>query len=85
MSRGAATEAIPGVFLSVVVNRASYRERALPLVIETGADGKTYREFARRKRVFEKWSATAPTVMARYVRLRVENETYFHLNEVSIY
>jgi hypothetical protein len=69
----------------VVVNRASYRERALPLVIETSTDGKRYREFARRDRVFEKWSAKAPTVMARYVRLRVENETYFHLNEVSIY
>jgi hypothetical protein len=69
----------------VVVNRPSYRERALPLVIETSADGRSYREFARRDRVFEKWSASAPTVMARYVRLRVENETYFHLNEVSVY
>jgi len=69
----------------VVVNRESYRERALPLVIETSADGKRYRLFARRDRVFGKWSATAPTVTARYVRLRVEKRTYFHLNEVSVY
>jgi hypothetical protein len=69
----------------VVANRFDYRERALPLVIETSADGKTYREFARRDRVFEKWTAKGAPVTARFVRLRVESPTYFHLNEVSVY
>lgn len=69
----------------VVVNRSSYRERALPLVIETSTDGKIYRHFARRQRLFNTWTAKSAPVQARFVRLRVENTTYFHLNEVSIY
>ncbi len=36
----------------VVVNRDEYRERAVPLIIETSLDGRTYREFGRRYELF---------------------------------
>jgi hypothetical protein len=69
----------------VVVNRIAHRERALPLVVETSDDGKTYREFARRTQVFEKWTAKGAPVTARFVRLRTPKRTYLHLNEVSVH
>jgi hypothetical protein len=69
----------------VVYNRNEYRERAVPLIIETSSDGKTYQQFARRDDTFAEWEAKAGPVRARYVRLRVPNHTCFHLNEVEVY
>jgi hypothetical protein len=69
----------------VVYNRNDYRERAVPLVVETSSDGKTYQQFARRDETFAVWEARGRPVRARYVRLRVTGHTCFHLNEVEVY
>jgi hypothetical protein len=69
----------------VVYNRNEYRERAVPLIIETSSDGQTYQQFARRDETFAEWEAKAGPVRARYVRLRVPHHTCFHLNEVEVY
>lgn len=70
----------------VVHNRISHRERTLPLLIEASVDGNHFLQFARRYEVFEKWTARRKeTVRARWVRLRVEKRTYFHLNEVEVF
>jgi hypothetical protein len=69
----------------VVYNRNEYRERAVPMIVETSADGKAYREFARRDDTFAEWEAKGATVQARYVRLRITHHSCLHLNEVEVY
>jgi hypothetical protein len=58
-------------------------ERAVPLIVETSLDGKQWTEQARRNEVFLNWSASI-NARARYVRLRVPRQVYFHLGPVVI-
>jgi hypothetical protein len=58
-------------------------ERAVPLVLETSDDGKTWVERGRRREVFLNWSTTLD-LTARYVRLRTPRQTYLHLGPVVI-
>ena len=58
-------------------------ERAVPLILETSNDGKNWTEQARRSEVFLTWSAEI-NAKARYVRLRVPRQVYFHLGPVVI-
>jgi hypothetical protein len=60
-------------------------ERALPLVVELSQDRTTWREVARRKRNFRKWTAKFPAQQARWVRLRVDTTSALHLEQVNVY
>jgi hypothetical protein len=60
------------------------RERAVPLIVETSDDQKTWSEAARQDQEFKRWSAKFPARTTRYVRLRVPRQTVFHLQEVAI-
>jgi F5/8 type C domain len=61
-------------------------DRAVPLVVEVSRDRKTWQLVARRDDVFSTWRARFPTVTARWVRLRVFNQTtYLHLARVRIF
>jgi hypothetical protein len=70
----------------VVTNRLEgLTGRAIPLLIETSRDGRTYAEFARKTDDFTTWTATAKPTEARYVRLTVLANSMLHLNEVAIF
>ncbi|HEY4104507.1 MAG TPA: discoidin domain-containing protein [Polyangiaceae bacterium] len=73
-------------FTSVnVVNRSDCCvERATPLVVEVSSDHKTWKQIARRDKEFTIWVAAFPAVEARWVRLRVLKQTFFHLMRVRI-
>jgi hypothetical protein len=58
--------------------------RCLPLVVEVAGDDGRYVELARRQDVFDTWDVRFPARRARYVRLRVEAATFFHLREIVI-
>jgi hypothetical protein len=60
------------------------QERAVPLVAEISNDRVKWRQVARRETQFATWTATFPRTPARYVRLRVDNATVFHLKDVVI-
>jgi hypothetical protein len=59
------------------------RERAVPLVVETSNDQKTWTEQARTSEPFVTWSANLRG-RARYVRLRAATTTHLHLKAVGI-
>jgi hypothetical protein len=70
----------------VVTNRLEgLTERAIPLLIETSRDGRTYAQFARKTDDFKTWTATAKPTDARFVRLTVLANSVLHLNEVAIF
>lgn len=77
----------PTAFSEVYVkNRTdSVPDRAIPLVIEVSDDAKTWRPVARRDDTFRTWTASFPSVTARYVRLRVDRRSYLHLEAVEIH
>lgn len=58
--------------------------RAVPLVVETSVDQKTWQQAGQRNEPFSEWTATFNPTSARYVRLRVLRKTYFHLEGVWI-
>jgi hypothetical protein len=58
-------------------------ERAVPLVIETSDDAKTWQEQTRTEQPFYVYRH-ALKVKARYLRLRVAHKSYLHLRSVSI-
>ncbi len=60
------------------------QDRAVPLVIEMAGDDKHFVEVARKKEVFTVWKAEFPTRRARYVRMWVDAQTAFHLQEIVI-
>ena len=69
----------------IVTNRLDCCEdRAVPLTIETSLDQQTFREIARRDRVFAKWIATVEPVPARYVRIRAARRTMLHFSSVRV-
>jgi hypothetical protein len=68
-----------------VANRSDCcADRAVPLVVETSTDRKTWNEVARRDEEFATWTATFPKRPARYVRLTVHKQTSFHLEGVAV-
>jgi len=69
----------------VVVNRRDCcGDRAVPLIVETCADGVHFTKLAEKRELFTEWTVRFPEVRARYVRLRVPHQTAFHLERVSI-
>jgi len=65
----------------VVFNREDCcRDRAVPLTLEVSADGKDFREIARRDFEFSKWRATVGPVEARYLRFTSLKKTWLHFN-----
>jgi len=76
----------PTAFSEVYVkNRNSLPDRAIPLVVEVSDDAKNWRPVARREDTFRRWTASFPSVTARYVRLRVDRRSYLHLEAVEIH
>lgn len=71
---------------ATIINRSDDApERAVPLLIEVGDDGVTYREVARRESQFSIWRASFPSVSARFVRVRVPRKTWLHLEAVKLH
>jgi hypothetical protein len=71
--------------VDVLNRRDCCGERAIPLVVELSADGKTWREVARRDEPFSVWKATFTAQDARYVRLRVPRKTHLHLSRIGVH
>lgn len=70
----------------VVHNRVDCcQERAVPLQLQVSNDGVKFTTIAERREPFEVWVANGLHAKGRYVRLRVNATTSFHLNEVEIY
>lgn len=68
-----------------VTNRADYRERAVPLVVEIEESDGSFREVGRRTQKFKKWTFDFPPEEARRVRLRVDGRvTHLHLARVFV-
>lgn len=68
-----------------VENRSTCcQERAVPLIVELSADGKSWREVARKDEVFTSWKARFRAQQARFVRLRVPRHTVLHLRRVQV-
>jgi hypothetical protein len=68
-----------------VVNREDCcPERAVPLVVEVSTDNVKWTEVARRTDQFREWETTFKPTTARFVRLRVDRRTSFHLVRVSL-
>jgi hypothetical protein len=68
-----------------VVNREDCcQERAVPLIVEVSSDNAKWTEIARRTDQFREWETTFKPTTARYVRLRVDRRTSFHLVRVSL-
>jgi hypothetical protein len=69
-----------------IVNRQdNVLDRAVPLVVELSDDGNTWRQVARRDEVFSTWRARFSTQTARWVRLRVDKRSTFHLEAVRVH
>ena len=68
-----------------VVNREDCcPERAVPLIVEASEDHEKWNEVARRNETFREWETTFNATTARYVRLRVDRRTSFHLVRVTL-
>jgi hypothetical protein len=67
-----------------VTNRRDSRlaDRAVPLVIETSLDEKSWHVVARRDYWFDEWLAEFPSTKTRYLRLRVDRPSLLHLERV---
>jgi len=59
-------------------------ERAIPLIVETSLDGRTWSEVGRRDKDFSTWTIKLSPRSARYVKLRVPRQTVFHLKQVAV-
>lgn len=70
----------------VVYNRVDCcKERAVPLRLEVSEDGTAYQKLQDRTEVFDVWTASMLRARGRYVRLRLLESNYLHLDEVEIY
>lgn len=75
--------AVPLTHVAVTNRRDSgLGDRAVPLVIETSLDERTWHVVARRDYWFEDWLAEFPKTPARYLRLRVDRRSILHLERV---
>ena len=59
-------------------------DRSIPLIVETSADHKNWKQVARQDTDFKTWRATFSTVKVRWVRLRIHKLSYLHLARVRI-
>ncbi len=70
----------------VVENRRDCcKDRAVPLLVEVSDDRKHWKKVAERKKSFNTATLTFKPTSARYLRLRVNKTTPFHLESVAIY
>jgi F5/8 type C domain len=60
-------------------------ERAQPIAVEVSTDHDHWLTVARREEEFSTWKAQFAPVNARWVRMRVLKQTFFHLKRVRIY
>lgn len=78
--------AVQSVHAVRVENRTNCcKERALPLAIEVSVDGQRWKLVGYRRLLFDTLTQQFPALDARYVRLRVERRTSFHLRRISVY
>jgi hypothetical protein len=74
---------VPLTHVAVTNRRDSgLADRAVPLVIETSLDDKTWHVVAKRDYWFEDWLAVFPSTPTRYLRLRVARRSILHLERV---
>jgi hypothetical protein len=74
------------VYRVVVANRSDCcGERTVPLVVELSDDDRTWTTVAERQESFMSWEARFPPRAARYVRLRINRQSYLHLESVEIH
>lgn len=71
--------------LTIVNRQDSLQARAVPLVVEVGDDGSSFREVARQPTAFSTWEPRFEPVTARYVRLRVDGTSVLHLERVEVH
>ncbi|MBM4784152.1 MAG: discoidin domain-containing protein [Archangiaceae bacterium] len=71
--------------LTIVNRQDSLQARAVPLVVEVGDDGTTFREVARQTTAFSTWEPRFEPVAARFVRLRVDGTSVLHLERVEVH
>lgn len=71
--------------LTIVNRQDSLQARAVPLVVEVGDDGSSFREVARQTTAFSTWEPRFEPVTARYVRLRVDATSALHLERVEVH
>ncbi len=70
----------------IVYNRTECcKERAVPLRLEVSDDNVHYNKLADRTSIFDVWTAKMLRARGRYVRLRLLESNFFHLNEVEIF
>jgi hypothetical protein len=60
-------------------------ERAIPLTVEVSANHQTWQTVAREDAEFKSFSTSFTPVQARWLRLRVLNRTFLHLERVRIF
>jgi len=70
--------------VSVTNRLPDYKERAVPLAIETSIDGLAFAEVARQNETFSVWDAKFKPVKARYVRARALRRTWLHLGRIVV-
>jgi hypothetical protein len=69
-----------------VMNRLDCcRERALPLAVEIGIDGMTWKRVGYRRSEFRRWTVAFAPARARFVRVRVDRRSVLHLQTISVY
>lgn len=71
--------------LTIVNRQDSLQARAVPLVVEVGDDGTTFREVARQTTAFSTWEPRFEPVTARFVRLRIDGTSVLHLERVEVH
>jgi hypothetical protein len=71
--------------ISVINREDCCEDRAVPLVVETSNDQKTWTKIAEKKEVFAIWTGEFSETSARYLRLSVPRTTVFHLEEVTVF
>jgi len=71
--------------ISVINREDCCQDRAVPLVVETSNDQKTWTKIAEKKEVFAIWTGEFSETSARYLRLSVPRTTVFHLEEVTVF
>jgi NedA-like, galactose-binding domain len=68
-----------------IVNRVDCcQDRAVPLIAEISTDGAHWKQVGRQDKEFKDWKVKFPRTPARFVKLRVEKWTLFHLADVTI-
>ena len=68
-----------------VTNRNDYcGERAVPMSAEISSDRVTWKELGRKETEFSTWTLKFPPKTARYLKLRVNKFSAFHLKDVAL-